>query len=68
MTTTTIYKTKKVNSINTITCEIEESYMNNFSILVYDNEGGIFIEKFADTFQDAKQTADKLFNKVCNKY
>ena len=65
---TNIYKTKQVNSINTITCEIEETYINNFSILVYDNEGGIFTEKFADTFQDAKEVADKLFNQVCNKY
>ena len=36
METSTIYKTKKVNSINTITCEIEETFMNNFSVLVFD--------------------------------
>jgi hypothetical protein len=65
---TNIYKTKQVNSINTITCEIEETYMDNYSVLVYDNEGGIFIEKFENTLQNAKELADKLFNLVCKKY
>jgi hypothetical protein len=68
MTTTSIYKTKKVNSFNTITCEIEETFMNNFSILVYDQEGGIWIEKFADNYLDAVKIADKLFLNCCNKY
>lgn len=68
MTTATIYKTKKVNSINTITCEIEETFMNNFSVLVYDEEGGVFIEKFADTYLKATEVADKLFLSVCKKY
>lgn len=63
-----IYKTKKVNSINTITCEIEETFMNNFSVLVYDDENEVFIEKFADTIEEAKNKADKLFLKVCNQY
>lgn len=65
---TTMYKTKKVNSINTITCEIEETFMNNFSVLVYDEEGGVFIEKFANTYLKAIEIADKLFLSVCNKY
>jgi hypothetical protein len=38
--TETIYKTKKVNSINTITCEIEQTFIDNFSVLIYDDEGG----------------------------
>jgi hypothetical protein len=70
MTTTneTIYKSKKVNSINTITCEIEESFMDNFSVLLYDNEGGVCIEKFAPTYEKATQLADKLFEKICKEY
>jgi hypothetical protein len=68
MTTSTIYKTKKVNSINTITCEIEETFMDNFSILVYDEENEIFIEKFANTYSKAVEIADSLFLNVCNKY
>ncbi len=68
MTTSTIYKSKKVNSINEITVEIEETFMNNWSILVYDQEGGIFIEKFADNYDAAVVVADKLFNKICKQY
>jgi hypothetical protein len=68
MTTATIYKTKKVNSINTIICEIEETYMNNFSVLIYDEEGGVFIEKFADSYLKATEVADKLFLSICKKY
>jgi len=68
METSTIYKTKKINSINTITCEIEETFMNNFSVLVYDEEGGVFIEKFANTYLKATEVADKLFSSVCKKY
>ena len=63
-----IYKTKKVNSINTITCVIEETFINNFSILIYDDEGGLWIEKFCDTFLESTKLADKLFFNVCKKY
>jgi hypothetical protein len=42
--------------------------MNNFSVLVYDEEGGVFIEKFADTYLKATEIADKLFLSVCKKY
>jgi hypothetical protein len=62
------YKTKKVNSINTIICEIEKTFMDNFSVLIYDQEGGVFIERFADTYSDATKIADKLFFSVCKKY
>jgi hypothetical protein len=64
----TIYKSKKVNSINTVTCEIEETFMNNFSILVYDEQGGVWVEKFAPTYEKATQLANKLFEKICNEY
>ena len=63
----TIYK-QKVNSINTITVEIEKTFMNNYSVLCYDEENGIFIEKFADNYTDASKIADELFNKVCKDY
>jgi len=33
--------------------------MNNFSVLVYDEEGGVFIEKFAETYLKATEIADK---------
>lgn len=63
----TIYK-QKVNSINTITVEIEKTFMNNYSILCYDEENEVFIEKFANNYTDAVKIADKLFNKVCKEY
>lgn len=66
--TKTIYKTKKVNSINTITCEIEKTFMNNFSIVIYDNESEIWIERFCETFFESTELADKLFSNVCKKY
>ncbi len=68
MNTPTIYKTKKVNTINTITCEIEKTFMDNFSVLVYDNDGGVFTERFADTYLIATELADKLFLSICKKY
>ena len=48
--TETIYKTKKVNSINTITCEIEQTFMDNFSVLIYDDEGGFGLKNFVILF------------------
>lgn len=71
MVNNTVYKSKQVNSINTITCEIEDignTVVSLFSIIVYDNEGGVFIEKFADTYTSAKNKADKLFDKIINQY
>jgi hypothetical protein len=68
MTLEGIYKEKKVNTINTITCVIEETYINNYSILIFDEEGGVWIEKFANTYNEAVVIADKLFLKVCNQY
>jgi len=68
MTAEGIYKEKKVNTINTITCVIEKSYIDNYSILIFDEEGGVWIEKFADTYNEAVIIADKLFLKVCNQY
>jgi hypothetical protein len=68
MTLEGIYKEKKVNTINTITCVIEETYIDNYSILIFDEEGGVWIEKFADTYNEAVVIADKLFLKVCNQY
>jgi len=68
MTAEGIYKEKKVNTINTSTCVIEKSYIDNYSILIFDEEGGVWIEKFADTYNEAVIIADKLFLKVCNQY
>ena len=51
---------------------IEKTFIGNFSVLVYDNysdfEGGIWIEKFANTYAEAEKIADKLFSRVCKNY
>jgi len=61
-------ETHKLNSINYLTGVIEETYMNNFSVLVYDNEGGIFNEKFASTFGRAKAILQKMIYSAKSKY
>lgn len=63
-----IYKQQKVNLINTITVEIENGFMDDFSVLVYDEEGGVWIEEFTDTLANATKLADKLFSKVLSQY
>lgn len=65
----TIYKQKKVNSMNTIICVIEEMWEGCLSVLVYDEFGdGVWIEKFATSYDKAVVIADKLFAKACNMY
>lgn len=61
------YQTK-LNSINVLTVEIEENFNNEFSVLAYDNEGGVFLEKFAPTFEKAKEVAKKLHDKIVKEY
>ena len=63
------YKTKEINSLTTITVDIEKTWFDNYSVLVQNViEGGLWIEKFADTFEDAQILADKLFIKACKQY
>jgi len=59
-----IYKETKIDSINTLTIEIEEDFNDSFSVVAYDSEGFIWIEKFADTFQSAEKLAEKLYKKL----
>jgi hypothetical protein len=66
--TMAIYKQQKVNLINTVTVEIDNSFMDDFSVLVYDEEGGVWIEEFTDTLANATKLADKLFSKVLSQY
>lgn len=61
------YKVAKTNN-NTITCVIEETYNDGeYSVLIFDDysssEGGIWVEKFAKTYNEATQIADRLFSK-----
>ena len=63
---------KEVSSSNTIYCEVEEDFGGEYSVIVYDEfspeEGGIWIEKFAKTKEEAKELAEKMFNKAVNNY
>jgi hypothetical protein len=59
-----IYLETKINSINTLTIEIEQDFNESFSVLAYDEEGLIWIEKFAKTIEQAKKLADKLHKKL----
>ena len=61
-----IYKSEKLNSINTLTILIEEAFNDNFSILAHDEEGEIWVEKFSKNLEDSKLIAEKLYNKLIN--
>lgn len=63
-----IYKTKKINTVNTLTVEIEETFSNNYSIVIYDEEGDVFKEKFSKDYESATIIAEKLFNTEYKKY
>jgi hypothetical protein len=62
-------KRKQIGHFTTIVCQIEETFMNNYSVLVYNEEGNdVWIERFAPTFQKAQEIGEKLFSKVINQY
>ena len=63
-----IYTEKKIDSINTLTIEIEKDFNDSFSVLAYDSEGLVWIEKFADTLLGAQKLAHKLENKLCKPF
>jgi hypothetical protein len=63
-----IYKKKNVKSKNQIICEIEGTFLDDFAVLVYDQAGSIWIEKYAETLDDATKLADQLFEEVCKQY
>lgn len=64
----TIYRKEKLNSINSLTCEIEETFTNDYSILLYDENNNVWIEKFANTYKEATEIANKLFIKTFNQF
>ena len=63
-----IYTEKKIDSINTLTIEIEHDFIESFSIIAHDSEGLIWIEKFAPTIQEAEKIANKLELKLCKPF
>jgi hypothetical protein len=63
-----IYLTKKIDLINTLTIEIEKDFNESFSVLAYDSEGLIWIEKFSDTLVGAEKLAYNLEKKLCKPF
>ena len=63
----TVYETK-LNSINKLTIEIEEDFNNQYSVVAYDDNNNFFIERFAPTFEQAKEVAKKLHDKIVKEY
>ena len=72
MQTLETYKTIKLNNSNNLIAIIEQADDKEFFITIFDNfsdyEGGIYIEDSACTQQDAETKADKIINKIVNKY
>ena len=54
-------KAVKINSVETLTVAIEETFMGNYSIVAYTDV--LFVEKFANDVEEAKTIALKLFVK-----
>jgi Zn-dependent metalloprotease len=58
----------KINSFNSLTTEVEKTFMDNYSILTYDDESGVWTETFADTYEKAVQIAHKQHKKELSKF
>lgn len=58
----------RLNSINTLITVVEEDYNKGYSILSYDEEGGIWVESFADTIDKAQEKAVKQHEKIIKEY
>ena len=54
-------KSVKINTVETLTVAIEETFMGNFSIIAYTDV--LWVEKFANTAEEAKTIALELFVK-----
>ena len=71
MEITELYKTVKLSNSNNLTAYIEQQD-NEFVVTVFDEfsncEGGIYIENFADTQQEAEIKADKIINRIIKEY
>jgi hypothetical protein len=70
MTSTAIeIKRKHIGALTVIVCQIEETFMGNYSVLVHNEEGhDVWIERFAPTFAKAQEIGEKIFAKVCKQY
>ncbi len=65
---TTVIYSHKLNSINTLTVEIEETFSNTFSVLAFDDEGGVWEEYFVKSYDKAVDKSKTVFNKILKQY
>ena len=68
MTTPILIHSDQVNSINRITTEIEKDFSEQWSIVTYDDEGGIWIESFEPDQGSARLTADRQHANAIRQY
>lgn len=70
--TSTIYKEIELSKYNKLTIIIEETFMDNYSIVLFDDyageEGGIWGELFADTYDKAVQIAESQIKRIVKGY
>jgi len=62
------YRQVRLNSINVLTVFIEEAWMNCFDVTAFDEEDGVWITDFADTYLLAVELADKIILEVVKEY
>lgn len=68
MNTPIVIHSDQVNPINRITTEIEKDFSDRWSIVTYDDEGGIWVESFEDTQGTARLTADRQHANAMREY
>ena len=63
-------ETISLNSINVLTVIIEDCPIDKtpFSVLAYDNEGGVWVEKFAATMEQAEIMKNKIVKNIKAQY
>jgi hypothetical protein len=61
-------QTYPLNKINFLTVDTEETYNSNYSIIAYDNEGGVWEEKFASSPKEAEIKAKKMAERIIKEY
>ena len=58
----------RLNNLNTLITVVEEDFNGGYSILSYDEEGGIWVESFEDTIDKAQEKATKQHEKIIKEY
>jgi hypothetical protein len=65
--TLTVHKIM-LNSYNQLSVVIEKTWLDNFSIVAHDEDGGYWKECFTKTFKEARVKARKMMNSAKSEY